>query len=217
MPAELLSEIGNIGRAHSNGSNVEVEVTRDLNLPAEDFAHEDSCWWQSYYHGRCALKSNGGFGLRSFGYDEHEEYEYVVGPWANPYYTDPATGMPRNYVPTGKIVRTPAVTGRAWVMPLRYVDGDFRPTFDAETPDALVVFNGYGDLEGYTPARIVAGMYGMTYRKVNFYADPMYVNGNAGYLVASEEIAANYDGGSVSLRTPQHANIYNDERALANA
>lgn len=174
---EVISEVGNIGSQHSQGATVNIEVTRDLNLPAYEFAHEDSCWWQSYYEGRCSLKSNGGFGLRSF----------------NSY----------------------GVTGRAWVMPLkRKGEGTaLEPTFDTMDADAFVVFNGYGDLNGYTPARIMAHMSGMTYRKVTFFNSPMYVNGDMGYLVAPEEIADAYTDGTLQLHTSTHSSLYSLERA----
>lgn len=178
----LVSSIGNIAREHSNGSEVNVEMTRDLNQSASDFYHEDSCWWQSYYESRCALKSNGGIGMRTF---SHSELGYV--------------------------------TGRAWVMPLKFEDGGFAPTFDTRSPDAYIVFNGYGDLEGYAAARIVASMTGLTYRKVSFSASPMYVNSDAGYLVAPESLAAQFTDGSVRMPLAAHANIYNHEMEHANA
>lgn len=64
---ELLTAIGNVARDNSLGADFDVEVTRNLNLPAEDFCHESSCWWGGYSESRCTLKSNGGFGLRDFG------------------------------------------------------------------------------------------------------------------------------------------------------
>jgi hypothetical protein len=68
LSAEALSKVGNIARQHSSdGSEWAIEFTRDLNLPAEDFYHEDSCWWQSYSKSRCALKNWGGIGMRTFG------------------------------------------------------------------------------------------------------------------------------------------------------
>jgi len=71
-------------------------------------------------------------------------------------------------------------------MPLKLDElGNLIPTFDTETPAAFVVFNGYGDLGGYAPARIMSHMAGMTYRKITFDAQPMYVNPGApgvGYL-----------------------------------
>lgn len=181
IPPAIVSEVGNIGRAHSNGVDFGIEVTRNLNLPAYEFAHEDSCWWQSYSESRCTLKSNGGYGLRTF--NEHD-----------------------------------GVTGRAWVLPLKLDDhGGLTPTFNTETPDAFVVFNGYGDLGGYTPARIVAHMAGLTYRKIEFTGSPMYVNGEAGYLVAPEEIAKNYTDGALNLYLDEHARLYDREQAAAQA
>ena len=159
LPATI-SAIGNVAREHSSSdSSYDVEVTRNLNLPAEDFYHEDSCWWQSYSAGRCALKNWGGLGIRTF--DDHG-----------------------------------TVTGRAWVLPLTE---DLRPTHDTMTPAAYVVYNGYGNLEGYVATRIVAYLAGMTYRKVSLTLRPMFVNGSKGYLVSTEETCqstpeVNYDG-----------------------
>jgi len=83
--------------------------------------------------------------------------------------------------------------------------------FDTMTPDAFIVFNGYGDLSGYGPARIMAHMAGMTYRKVAFTCTPMYVNGEQGYLVAPEALAEKYTDGRLSLTVPQHADLYDTE------
>lgn len=184
VPPEIISEVGNIARAHSNGVDFKVEVTRNLNLDPSDFVHEDSCWWSDYYESRCALKTNGGFGLRSFN-------------------VTPGYG--------GGEYRYP--NGRAWVMPLRRTDtGSLTPTFNTEDPDAFVVFNGYGDLDGYTPARIVAHMAGMTYRKIALRSDPMYVNSDSGYLVAPEEIADEYTDGSLRFSLSQHADLHDREQ-----
>ncbi len=182
IPPEMLSKIGNIGSAHSTAVDFQVETTRNLNMSAADFYHEDSCWWQSYSESRCALKNNGGFGLRTF-----TAHGYV--------------------------------SGRAWVMPLRKdEDGQLVPTFETENPDAMIVFNGYGDLSGYAPARIMAHMSGMTYRKVRFMCSPMYINNEGGYLIAPEEIAQNYTDGSLILDTDSHANLYHSEqKELINA
>ena len=174
LTPEMLSQIGNIARDNSQGAEVQVEMTRNLNLSAEDFYHEDSCWWQSYSESRCSLKNNGGIGMRTF--DENN-----------------------------------TVQGRAWVMPMRLVDGNLRPTFDSMTPDAFVVFNGYGDLSGYVPARIVAQMAGMTYRKIGFRCSPMYVNGDSGYLVAPESITSVTD--SLHLNSDAHSNLFYAEAA----
>lgn len=179
---DLMSEIGNIGSAHSRSVSVDIEITRDLNQSASDFFHEDSCWWGSESQSRCALKSHGGFGLRTF----HKTDGFVEG--------------------------------RAWVMPLRLKNGDLTPTFETETPDAYVVFNGYGSLggaNGYAPARILAHMVGWTYRKIDFTCSPMYVNSESGYLVAPEELASEYTDGSLSLSLSAHSNLYRDEKVLA--
>lgn len=177
---EVLSRVGDIARDHSKPIDFTVAVTRELNLGPEEFCHDDSCWWQSYSAGRCALKSNGGFAIRTFG---------------------------SHYV-----------EGRAWVMPLRY-DGTarpaFQPTFETVEPDAFVVFNGYGELQGYAPSRLLAHMTGMTYRKIAFACDPMYVN-SGGYLVAPEEIAHPYTDQAISLIVPEHSNLYEHERETTN-
>lgn len=173
----VLSEVGNIASAHSTAVDFDIEVTRNLNLPAEDFYHEESCWWQSYGESRCALKNNGGYGLRTFNDSGN-------------------------------------VSGRAWVMPLR-ADGDtFRPTLDTMTPDAFVVFNGYGALSGYAATRIVAHMAGWTYRKIVFECRPMFVNGDTGYLVAPEDVAQGYTDGSLYLQVDAHARLVDDTPAM---
>lgn len=85
LPDGVLSEIGNLARLHSSSaSEWAVEFTRNLNLPAEDFCHEESCWWQSYYESRCALKNWGGLGLRTF-----NEYGDAEGrAWVQPLNAD---------------------------------------------------------------------------------------------------------------------------------
>lgn len=173
---EVVSRIGCIARDHSTAVDFQIETTRNLNQSAAEFGHEESCWWQSYYSSRCTLKSNGGFGLRTF----------TENGW---------------------------VSGRSWVMPLRQTDnGTLIPTFETLEPDAFVVFNGYGSLSGYVPARIVSHMAGMTYRKVAFSCDPMYVNSDSGYLVAPEEIASKYTDGILSLHVEQHSTLHADEQ-----
>jgi hypothetical protein len=70
LAPEMIAQVGNICRSHtSDNASWDVEFTRNLNLPAEDFYHEDSCWWQSYSESRCALKSWGGLGMRTFDSD----------------------------------------------------------------------------------------------------------------------------------------------------
>jgi hypothetical protein len=181
LTPETLSQVGCIARDHSTAVSVAIEVSRELNQDAGYWYHEDSCYWGSYSESRCALKTNGAFGLRSLDSDGD-------------------------------------ATGRAWVMPLRRDEsGHMRPTFDTMTPDAFVVFNGYGDLSGYAAPRIVAHMAGWTYRKIDFNVDPMYINAAGGYLVAPEDIAAPYTDGSLYLSVRQHSSLFETERVLVNA
>jgi hypothetical protein len=187
IPPDVLSEIGNMASQQSAGASYRVAFTRNLNLPAWDFANEGSCWWGSYAASRCALKSNGGFALRTF-----NQYD--------------------------------GVTGRAWVMPLRLVgtlpdSAELAPTFETLDADAFIVFNGYGDMHGYTPARIMAHLAGMTYRKVCFQPGEsvMYVNNETGYLVAPEEIADRYNDGEVYLELAVHSNLFAQENQATEA
>jgi hypothetical protein len=78
--------------------------------------------------------------------------------------------------------------GRAWVQPL---NAKKRPTHDVMNAHAYLVYNGYGVLAGYQPARIVAQLAGLTYRKVGLVLSPQYVNGATGYLVADEVTCKN--------------------------
>lgn len=173
MP-ETMSAVGTIARDHSNAVSVTVEISRDLNQSAAYWYHEDSCYWGGYYESRCALKTNGAFGIRSF-----DQYGIV--------------------------------SGRVWVMPLKQdAAGRMSPTFDTMSPDAFIVFNGYGDMGGYAGARLMAHMAGWTYRKIRFDCDPMYINAG-GYLVAPEHIAEPYTDGSLRLSVPQHSSLYESE------
>lgn len=181
LTPEQLGKVGDFARAHSNGAEVTVAVTRDLNMSAEDFAHEDSCWWTDFSHSRCTLKSNGGFGLRSFSGDS----------------------------------RWNRVQGRCWVLPLKLNEGgDLRPTFDTEKAAAYFVFNGYGDLDGYTGPRIVAAMTGHSYKRVSVPGGSdswgMYVNGDSGYLVGPEDLLADYSEFRLSLN--HHADLWGQEQ-----
>lgn len=199
LPPAIVSQVGCLARDHSTAVDFEIEITRDLNLSAYDFGHEESCFWTTYYESRCILKSNGGFGLRTF----------LKG-------TSTSSG---DYV-----------TGRAWVLPLKLVGDNhptlfpppptlgtnefaykLTPTFETLRPDAFVVFNGYGDLEGYAPARLLSHMAGMTYRKVELAVSGLYVNNESGYLVAPEEIAEPYTDGCVNLSVSTHSTLFHDE------
>lgn len=184
LTPEHMAAIGTIAREHSTPVDFEVEVTRQLNLPASQFVHSDSCWWQSYGQSRCMFKTNGGFGLRTFENDRP--------------------------------------TGRAWVMPLKkttqYGTETLTPTFETMNPDAYVVFNSYGTIQGYTAARILSAMTGMTYRKVSLGAGRMYINSDSGYIVAPEQLADLYTDGSLNLNdVPQHADLLaRESRELVN-
>lgn len=174
LTPEIMSQVGCIARDHSaTAVSLDIEVTRNLNKPSRDFYNSGSCWWGGMSDSRCALKTNGGFALRSFKGD--------------------------------------SVSGRAWVMPLRRAGEGFEPVLDTMTPDAFIVFNGYGALEGYTAARIMAAMAGWTYKKISdFRCDPMYVN-SGGYLVAPEQIVQDA-GTSLRLTVPKHANLTEKEQ-----
>lgn len=97
-------------------------------------------------------------------------------------------------------------SGRVFVFPL---GADLKPTQNAETAHAYMVFNAYGALSGYSSARIIAHLAGMTYRKVAFgMAIPDgYVNSSAGYLVASpdtiKDAPATFSFGGDSHRVTQ--------------
>jgi hypothetical protein len=99
-------------------------------------------------------------------------------------------------------------SGRAWVQPL---NEDLEPTHRADA-FAYVVYNGYGDLSGYMPARIVAHLTGKTYKKIDFDADPQYINAG-GYLVADE--ATCEATGVVSVYGDQHDRF--DARSLSDS
>ena len=168
LPPGALSKVGNLARLHSSeGATWHVEFTRELNAPPEEFCHEESCWWSSYHRSRCALKSWGGLGMRS--YDDPED-------------------------------ETCYPSGRIWVQPLRLAESPYnedmklRPTHDAFQAAAFVVFNGYGDLEGYVAARIVAHLTSKTYKKIRLSSDEQYINNGTGFLVADEELCENTTG-----------------------
>lgn len=90
--------------------------------------------------------------------------------------------------------------GRVWVQPLNTA---LEPTHNCETAHAYIVYNGYGNLEGYNPARIIAQLSGKSYRKLSeFGAHPQYINGSVGYLVADEATCANTP--VINLRYDKH-------------
>lgn len=156
LSPELLSEVGNLFRAHSGGSDVRIDVTRDFSKGADYFYNSDSCWFNGgeYAPSLCWLKASSGIGLRTIGRNEWD------------------------------------VHGRAWVLPVTVdADGRFASCHENDA-DAWVVFNGYGDLEGYAGARIVAALTRLSYTKVSLHVSGAYVNGESGYLVGSPELVA---------------------------
>lgn len=173
LDPEHLTQVGNkIAQTQSNGV-YRVEVTRDLNLTAAEFANPNSCWWSNYKGSRCALKTNGGMGLRTF--DQH-----------------------------GGIV------GRVWLMPLKSgPDGGLTPTFAVDT-GVWFVFNGYGNLEEKTGARVVQAMLGADSAKlIEFNAERYYVNNSRGYLLGPEAVTAKTT--RLHLPLAEHANLYDRE------
>lgn len=66
LTPEIMAGVGTIAREHSKPVSVRVEFTRRLNRSASYFYHSDSCWWEGYRTSRCALKTNGGLGMRTF-------------------------------------------------------------------------------------------------------------------------------------------------------
>lgn len=182
----ILSRIGDIAREHSSATSYDVEVTRDLNQHPSEFANGESCWWQSYSYGRCTLKSNGGFGLRSFG----------------------TRGV------NGRVWVLPLK--EAEDAALRDLSYALTPTFETLTPAAFLVFNGYRDLSGYTGPRVMAHMAGLTYCKVGVVIDPMYVNSNTGYLVGPEELISRYrKSGSLRMNLNTHSDLHRREHPEA--
>lgn len=194
VSAEVMSEIGNIGARHTVAVDFDVEFSRLLDQTATEWGHGGSCWWQSYYHCRCAMKSNGGVGLRSVNGKRDGSKGKVLGRvWLYP--LKKTSNKPRNGDP---------------------VNGWLVPTFNTETPDAFVVYNGYGNLQGYAAPRLIANMQGMTYRKVDMQllTTPKtgYINSGSGYLVAPEEIATHFTDGHINISVEAHSDLFAHEQ-----
>lgn len=97
------------------------------------------------------------------------------------------------------------VSGRAWIMPL---NSHLLPTRKTEA-HAYIAFNGYGNLDGWIGARVLAQMTQRTYRRVKFSCSPMYVNSLSGYLIASADVCAATT--EINLSLPIHG--YKEEAA----
>ena len=169
----VLSEVGNLARQHSSdGAKWHVEVTRAFNESADHFYHEDSCWWPTYGGNRPGSALTSRCCLKSWG---------GIGLRS---FADGDTWRP---------------AGRAWIQPLTV---DLEPTHDATGAHAYVIYNGYGNIDGYVAARIVAHLTSKSYRKITFYVSNQYVNGDVGYLVADEATCA--DTERVTLSNDPH-------------
>ena len=58
----------------------------------------------------------------------------------------------------------------------------------------------------------MAHMNGMTYRKVEFNSEPMYVNSGSGYLIGPEELVAPYTDGRLSISMQKHSSLFELEQ-----
>jgi hypothetical protein len=201
---EILAKVGNIARDHSKAVSVTIDVTRQLNQPSGYFYHDDSCWWGSYGSSRCALKTNGGFGLRAL--PHNNDYGVTGRAWVLPLLRTGGPVVPPVHFPPrdarGRFAERPEVPGK------------LVPTFNTLNADAMVVFNGYGELGGYAPARIVADMTGWTYKRISFSADPMYIN-SGGFLIGPEEITQVTS--ELYLSIQRHSRLYHTEQLERNA
>jgi hypothetical protein len=74
VPEPAMAMIGTIGAEHSaKHAELTVMVSRRLNESASFWYHEGSCWWSSAYASRCALKTNGGFGIVTYSSPRHSK------------------------------------------------------------------------------------------------------------------------------------------------
>lgn len=191
IPAPILERIGNMAQESSAAApEFHLEFTREFNLSARHFAHADSCWWQSYYASRCYAKSNGMFGMRTFN--------------------------PSSQAGSGDYHD---VTGRAWVSPFKLdvshmASAPLAPTTFTEIGEGkaqgFIVFNGYGALSAINAARALAEMHGLAYKRIGFYASPMYINNDRGFIVGTPELIAKFD--EVRYASTQHSDLYKKEQ-----
>lgn len=80
--------------------------------------------------------------------------------------------------------------GRAWVVPVARRDDSPTPWLPSHEDDAdgWLLFNGYGGLAEYRAVRLWATVLGLSYKKIDFYADHMYVNSHTGYLASRQDL-----------------------------
>ena len=80
LPEMAITQVGNLARVHSaSEAKYTVEFTRQLNEDASYFYNDGSCWWSGYADSRCALKSWGGLGMRSFTTDKYYPERTILG------------------------------------------------------------------------------------------------------------------------------------------
>jgi formylmethanofuran dehydrogenase subunit E len=75
LPSQILSEIGNIARKYTVGSNsYRFDFDRKIDWSAGDFGDDDSCYWQSHAGAKEMIKNAGGFALRFFRTEKDDGY-----------------------------------------------------------------------------------------------------------------------------------------------
>ena len=99
--------------------------------------------------------------------------------------------------------------GRVWIQPLNQ---GLLPTHDAADAHAYLVYNGYGNLEGFVAARLVGYLTARTYRKVPTDLGQQFVNGSTAYLVADQATCERAT--QVDLRYDAHHRFDADEPQL---
>lgn len=233
MTQYAIEDIGNYARSEVvSAGEYTVEFTRNLNQSPTAMGHAGSCWWGGYSSSRCALKSNGGFGIRTFG--TTRAYTFAGGPKpvtckcsakCKSAGTKALKAWKARGGDTEIMTEVPTTTGRAWVLPLR-VSGEIgnmllTPTLDTETPDALIVFNGYGDLKYNAAGVLISEAYGLPYDQITFDCGArMSVNGPTGLLVAPQAVIDQYTYSGWFPHINQHATLlpeYLAEREAAAA
>lgn len=188
LAPDAISAVGNIAREHSTGVDFDIEVTRDLNQSPHEFAHADSCWWNGYTRSRCALKNNGGFGLRTF-----NDYDVTGRSWVMPL-RECRMGQGRGLTPTFEAFEPDAFV----------------------VFNGYGALSGYhaarivSHMAGWTYRKIGFSCHPMY---VNHGTLPNQdESAPHGYLVAPEEIAERYTDGSLNLSVDDHADLYRTEQ-----
>ena len=168
---DVMTEIGNIAKAHAAipGTHY-VSLTRDLNLSADEFINEGSCWWGSESHSRCELKAYYGFGVRT---------------WSTP------NGNQDGGHPVSRAWLVPLTVTTGGPGP-KFAATHVLPA------DAYVLFNAY-EIDQLPYARMIAGMTGKSYRKLKMFDMSAYINA-AGILIAEQSICDATDRVALPMR-----------------